>query len=228
MNTSSQVPVNDSDTAVIQAKYFMTPRVVTVRLDTTVRQIALLFKEKNIGAVPVVDRGRKILGMVSKGDLINRAELGIESLTGKEGTSKGMRAEDVMSRNVITVSEQTSFADVAEIMENKHIKHLPVVRKAKLVGIVSRTDVVRMLTARPKGAHVALSSDDDVIRFRVIETLVDILGGGSPITVTVSSGVVELHGTVEDESKLAPSRAAVERISHVVKVMDHRVILQPY
>jgi CBS domain-containing protein len=237
MNTCAQGPV-DSDPgpshgadeeALIQAKQIMSSDVVTAGPETTLREIALLFKEYNIGAVPVVDHDRMILGIVSKGDVICRQELGIGSLTGVVGTSHGLRAQNMMTRNVITVSENTPLADVAEIMQGKRIKHLPVVRKEKLVGIVSRTDVVRVLSARPQGAGAPLSGDDDVIRYKVIETLADILGGGVlGITVKVSKGVVELSGTVLDETKHDPSRLAVERIPHVVQVKDNRVILQSY
>jgi CBS domain-containing protein len=213
----------------IHAKQFMSLDVVTAGPETTVREIALLLKEYDIGALPVVDHSRMILGIVSKGDVISREELGIESLTGTVGTSHGLNAQDLMTRNVITVSEDTSLADVAEKLQNKHIKHLPVVRGGELVGIVSRTDVVRVLSARPPGAGAPASGDDDVIRYKVIETLVDILGGGAPhITVTVSKNVVELHGTVLDETRYRLSRLAVEDIPHVVRVEDHRVILQPY
>lgn len=237
MNTCAQGPV-DTDPgssrgadqeALIQAKQIMSSDVVTAGLETTIREIALLFKEYNIGAVPVVDFDRKILGIVSKGDVINQQELGIGSLTGVVGTSHGLCAENMMTRNIITASETTSLAEVAEIMQIKRIKHLPVVRKEKLVGIVSRTDVVRVLSARPQGAGAPLSRDDDVIRYKVIETLADIMGGGVlGITVKVSKGVVELSGTVLDETKHGPSRLAVERISHVVQVEDNRVILQSY
>jgi CBS domain-containing protein len=215
--------------ALIQARQFMSSNVVTARPETTVREIAVMFKQYDIGAVPVVDSGRTILGIVSKGDVINRQELGIGSLTGTVGSSHGLCAQDIMSSNIITVSEDTSFADVAEIMQNKHIKHLPVVRAEKLIGIVSRTDVVRVLSARPQGAGKPMSGDDDVIRYKVIETLVDILGAGVlHITVTVSKGVVELQGTVVDGARHRPSRLAVERVPHVVRVVDHRVDLQPY
>lgn len=237
MNTCAQDPVDfnpapppDTDEeALIQARQFMSSDVVAARPETTVREIAVMFKQYDIGAVPVVDHARTILGIVSKGDVISRRELGIGSLTGTVGTSHGLCAQDIMSRSIITVPEDTSLADVAEIMQDRHIKHLPVVRAEKLIGIVSRTDVVRVLSARPQGAGAPMSSDDDVIRYKVIETLVDILGSGVlPITVTVSKGVVELHGTVLDDTKLDPSRLAVEGLPHVVRVEDHRVTLQPY
>ena len=238
MNAAAQSPIDSGqdlepgtsqdsgEKALIQAKHFMTANVVTVGPEMRIREVAVVLKEHNIGAVPVVDDNQSLVGIISKGDVTNRQELGIESLTGKVGTSHGLLVQDVMTRDLITVSEQTSFADVAEIQQEKHIKHLPVVRDEKLVGIVSRTDVVRVLSERPEGAGAPTSSDDDVIRLKVIETLMDMLGGGvSHIDVTVSQGVVELQGTVLDEAKHGPSRQAVERIPHVLRVDDQRVVV---
>ena len=104
-----------------------------------------------------------------------------------------------------------------------------VLREKKLVGIVSRADIVRALAARPEGAQAPASSDDDEIRIKVTETLENI-PGTSPwlTTIIVSNGIVDLYGTVEDEAKRDPSRIAVEKIPYIVKVRDHRTVLQPY
>jgi len=204
----------------IRAKDIMTTTVITVQPGTTVRQIALLLGEKHISAVPVVDHG-SLVGIVSEGDLIQ--ELGTETESAPwPGTSgkpeavnakyakwHGKRASDVMTRNVITVFENTSLPEIARTLEAKHIKRVPVMRGAKLTGLVSRSDIVRALAARPEGSPGPVSSDDDM-------------------TVTVSNGIVELDGSVEEEATREPSRVAVEHISYVVEVKDHRNILQPY
>lgn len=224
----------------IRAKDIMTTTVITVQPGTTVRQIALLLGEKHISAVPVVDHG-SLVGIVSEGDLIQ--ELGTETESAPwPGTSgkpeavnakyakwHGKRASDVMTRNVITVFENTSLPEIARTLEAKHIKRVPVMRGAKLTGLVSRSDIVRALAARPEGSPGPVSSDDDMIRYRVIERLMS-MPGTSPwaTTVTVSNGIVELDGSVEEEATREPSRVAVEHISYVVEVKDHRNILQPY
>jgi CBS domain-containing protein len=225
----------------IHAKDIMTTNVVTVGPETTVRNVALLLGEKHISAVPVIDGG-SVLGIVSEGDLIHRQELGTEterlSRPGTSGEteavnddyakSHGMRARDVMARNVITVFEDSSLAEVAKTLETNRIKRVLVMREATLVGIVSRADIVRALAAQREGSLGPVSSDDDLIRYKVIETLMGI-PGTSPwsTTVSVSNGVVELGGSVEDEAARDPSRIAVENIPYVVDVKDHRANLQP-
>jgi CBS domain-containing protein len=241
MNATAQIPIDPGhrsyqgivdpakEGASIQAKHFMKTEVITVGPEARIREVARLFRENDIGAVPVVDQSRTMLGIISKGDLANQKELGIESLTGKVGTSHGMCAQDVMTHDVISVFEDAPLADVVETQQDMHIKYLPVLRKRKLVGIVSREDVVKVLSARPQASTAPTNSDDDVIRLNVIDTLMDILGNGIlQISVVVSNGVVQLHGTVLDDSKLDPSRLAVAAIPHVVQVEDHRVVLQPY
>jgi CBS domain-containing protein len=215
----------------------MTTDVVWVSPSKTVQEIALLMSEKHISAVPVID-DNKLVGIVSEGDLIQREELGTAtSLSGQKrrganadyAKSHGMYASDVMTRRVITVSEDATLADIAEIMQTKRIKRVPVARDARLVGIVSRSNIVQTLATRARGGHEPMDSDDDIIRFKVIEKLMD-MPGTSPwlTTVNVLNRIVELRGAVEDETTLEPSRVAIERIANVVEVKDHRSILQPY
>jgi CBS domain-containing protein len=217
--------------ATIVAKDIMTTDIVTVGPDTTVRRIAQLLSEKHISAVPVLDRG-SLLGIVSEGDLIERQELGTApgpAVHADDLRSHGMCAGDVMTRTVVTVCEDASLAEIAKTLLAEGIKRVIVMRGSKLVGLVSRSDIVRALAARPAGAAGPMSSDDDMIRYRVIETLVN-MPGTSPwaMTVTVSDGVVELGGSIEDEAAREPSRVAIETIPYVVEARDHRALVQPY
>src|SRR6185312_3697543 len=126
--------------------------------------------------------------------------------------------------------EDTPLADIAEIMQTKHIKRVPVTRDAKLVGIVSRSNIVQTLARRPYDTHdEPTDNDDDIIRFKVIDTLMGMPGTSPWLTIVdVLNGVVELSGSVEDETTLDPSRVAIEHIAHVVEVKDRRSIPQPY
>jgi CBS domain-containing protein len=220
----------EGPTAMIQARDIMTAHVVTVTPATTVRDVAALLVNKRIGAVPVVDRGI-VVGIVSEGDLIRRRELGTErsALADGLGKSAGTHVRDVMSQPAIAVGEDTSLADIAKTLESNRIKRVLVMRAAQLVGIVTRADIVGALVARPDGAHAPRSGDDDLIRYKVIQTLLG-MPGTSPwsTSVTVSNGVVELSGVIEDEAKRLPSCRAIEALAHVVAVEDHRTSLQPY
>jgi CBS domain-containing protein len=228
----------------MRAKDIMTTQLITVGLTTTVREIARLLAEKGISAVPVVDRG-ELVGIVSEGDLIHRQELGtdeyrrrsswynivddMEAAAAFEAKAHGMHAREVMTREVISVAGHVTLTEVADIMESNNVKQLPVTRENRLVGIITRADLVRALASRPEGATAPVSSDDEEIRIRTIETL-EAIPGTSPwlTTVVVSEGVVRLYGTVEDEATLRPSREAIGKLKHVVEVGDHRVVLQPY
>jgi CBS domain-containing protein len=249
MNTKSRVKIdrsgNKKDASkpvkirakdILAADFVVAP-VICVEPVKTVREVALLLTTKKISAVPVVDDG-EILGIVSEGDLIQRHELGIDtSVTGQKTSgmnfdydkSHGMYASDVMTRNVVKVSENTSLAEIVEILLAKNIRRVLVTRRAKLVGIVSRSDIVRVLAARPEGAGEPMSGDDDIIRFKVVETLMSVSGTSPWLTaINVSNGVVELSGTVQDEAAREPSRIAVENIPNVVEVEDKRSVLQPF
>jgi CBS-domain-containing membrane protein len=216
----------------------MTTEVVWVSPGKTVQEIAQVMSEKHISAVPVIEND-KIVGLVSEADLIQREELGtattlpgqkIRGANADYAKSHGLYASDVMSRNVIVVSEDTPLAEIVEILQTKQIKRVPVTRNSKLVGIVSRSNIVQTLARRPHhDVHEPMDSDDDIIRFKVIETLMDIRGTSPWLTtVDVLSGVVELNGTCEDETKLEPSHAAIKHIAHVIEVNDHRVVVQAY
>lgn len=224
----------------IRAKNIMTTNVTIVGPDTTVHAIAQLLSDRHISAVMVIDQG-SILGVVSEGDLLHRVELGTapesllplkpNELVSDTSRSKleGIHARDVMTRDVVTLAEDASLADVVKTLQASHIRRVPIVRGEKLVGVVSRADIMRALAARPEGSHGPTSKDDDMIRYQVIETLLSI-PGTSPwaTTVTVSKGIVELHGNIEVEDIRNPSRIAIECIPDVLEVRDHRAIIQPY
>ncbi len=223
--------------AAIRAKDIMTVSVACVSPSTTVRQIALLISEKHVSALPVIDDG-KIVGIVSEGDLVQRAELGTAAsladhrmceASAEYAKAHDMHANDVMTRKVITVSEDSPLAEIAELMQLEEIKRAPVMRDSELVDIVSRSDIVQALARRPQSAPEPTDADDDIIRFKVTETRMGIRGASPwPTIVTVSHGFVELGGAIEDESALALSRAAIKRIPQVIDVKDHRSIPQPY
>lgn len=221
----------------VLATDFVEAPVIYVEPNKTVREIALLLSNKKISAVPVVDDG-EIVGIVSEGDLIQRHELGMETSVAGQGPPKvnidyakshGTHACDVMSRDVITVSEETSLDEIVGTLLAKNIRRVLVMREAKLVGVISRSDIVRVLAARPEGAGKPMSDDDDIIRFKVIEVMMG-MPDTTPwlTTVSVSNGVVELSGTIQNEAAYRASRRAVENIPHVVEVKDKRSVLQPY
>ena len=148
----------------MNARDVMTRDVVSVASDTPMRKIAALLVEKRISGVPVVDGSGAPIGMVSEGDLIGRSEAEREArqdwwlTTLAEGEAVNPEflaslnyptARDMMSAPVISIDEKTSLGEIAEILTEHRIKRVPVVCDGRIVGIVSRADLVRALVARP-------------------------------------------------------------------------------
>ena len=143
----------------MRAVEVMTTKVITVGENASVAEVAKLLAERGISAVPVVDKDNRVIGMVSEGDLLHRTETGTEKcrswwlemmastnqLAGDYIKSHGANVKDVMTRDVISVSDTTPLADIAVLLETNRIKRVPVVRDGKLVGIVSRANLVRAL-----------------------------------------------------------------------------------
>ena len=167
----------------MQARDVMTTQVITVAPDTDVREIAKRLLESGISAVPVVERDGRIIGIVSEGDLMRRSEsdterrsswwLSLLLLPEQKAIdyvkTHGHRAADVMTRRVITANDDASLEEVAEILEKHRIKRVPVVRDDKLVGIVSRANLLHGLVARQTGAKP--STDDWKIKAAVEKNL---------------------------------------------------------
>src|ERR1700751_1567811 len=143
----------------MRAMDVMTSEVITVDENATVQEAAKLLAEHGISAVPVVDKDNQVIGMVSEGDLLHRAETGTErrrswwldmmastnTLAGDYIKSHSGKVKDVMTRTVHSVTETTPVGDIALLLETNRIKRVPVVRDGKLVGIVSRANLVRAL-----------------------------------------------------------------------------------
>jgi len=174
----------------MRAMDVMTTNVVTVGPATSVQEVAKILSERSISGVPVVDAENRLIGIVSEGDLLHRVETGTErrvprrrrswwldrfaadeELARDYVRSHGRTAEDVMTREVVTVGDTTDLAEIANLLETKRIKRVPVVRDGKLVGIVSRANLVRALAA--VGGQLAgdVASDDRTIRQRLLTEL---------------------------------------------------------
>jgi CBS domain-containing protein len=221
----------------------MTKRVVTVGPETPVQQVAQLLLERRISAVPVVDADGRVLGIVSEGDLIGRPEIGPArrrswwlALLGGTGESAaeyvrthGGHAKDVMTRAVVTVREDAPLGDVARLLEERRIKRVPVVRRGKLVGIVSRADLLRALASAKARTRPAARSSDQTIREKLLKAL-DRQSWAvlAQVNVTVTEGVVHLWGLVDSEEQRRALRVAAEEITGVRGVQDHLGTVAPY
>jgi CBS domain-containing protein len=220
----------------------MTAKVVTVTPDTPVGEVARILLERRISGVPVVDTSGRLVGIVTEGDLMRRPELETErrrpwwlgmvaderAQAEEYAKAHGSRAEDVMTRNVVTVTEDTPVSDIARLLERHRIKRVPVVRDGTLVGIVSRANLIQGLAAHREAAP-APARDDRSIREQITRTF-DREGWVThgPLNVIVRNGVVELWGFVESREERDALRVAAQSVPGVVAVEDHLGTVQPW
>jgi len=217
----------------------MTSNVITVGPDADVAAVASLMTEHRISAVPVVDRGR-VVGIVSEGDLLRRVETGtapaphrprwLSLFSGDVDATDYVRSHarkvvDVMSRNVVTVADHTPLAEIAAILESRHIKRVPVLRDGKLVGIVSRANLLQAMASSGQPQRTEQTSDDRAIR----ETLIREISGQSWSTpdanIIVEQGVVHLWGIVQSEDQRRALMVAAENTPGVKGIEDHMGIM---
>jgi CBS domain-containing protein len=220
----------------MRAADVMMSEVITVGEDASVQEAARLMAEHGISAVPVVDRDKRVVGMVSEGDLLHRAETGTErrrswwldmvasanQLAGEYVKSHSGCVKDVMTRDVISVTEETGVADIAILLETNRIKRVPVLLDGRLVGIVSRANLVRALAMtineRPSGAE----ADDRAIRDRLLAELkAQKWAEVAPANITVKDGVVHLWSSYYSDQEKRALVVAAESIPGVRRVEDH-------
>jgi CBS domain-containing protein len=218
----------------MQARDIMTARVATVAPDTPIEEIARRLIERGVSALPVTDARGILLGIVSEGDLLRRPEIGTakrpswwlalllepEERAAQYIKTHGRVAKDIMSSPVLTVEEDTELADIAELLERRHIKRVPVVRGRKLVGIVSRANVLQGIAAA-KSDETARVSDQE-IRADVIDRLHREAGvRDEHINVTVVDGIVHLWGAVQTRPELEAARVVVENARGIRGIKNH-------
>ena len=220
----------------MRAMDVMTSKVITIDEAATVPEAATLLAEHGISAVPVVDKHHRVIGMVSEGDLLHRAETGTErrrswwlemvsstnKLAGEYIKSHSAKVKDVMTRDVLSVTEETPVADIAVLLETNRIKRVPVLRDGRLVGIVSRANLVRALAMTINEAADGAGADDRAIRDKLLTELkAQKWAEVSPANVTVKDGVVHLWSSYLSEREKRALVVAAESIPGVRRVEDH-------
>jgi CBS domain-containing protein len=232
------------------ARDIMTGSVHTATPGEKVKAIAQLMLDKRISAVPVVDGGA-VVGIVSEGDLMRRPETGTEprhswwlglfasgeEIAGEYVKSHGLTAADVMTRNVVMVSPDMPVAEVAELLERRHIKRVPVVHNGTLVGIISRANIIRGLATHKEKISALLrnfaakakageAADDSAIRKDVVKKLRDSgLDNEAMVNPIVADGVVHLWGAAGSETERDAIRLAAESAHGVTSVVCHIGVL---
>lgn len=226
----------------MHAADIMTRSVITVAPSTPILEAITLMLEKRISGLPVVDAAGVLVGIVTEGDFLRRAETGTEKkrprwlqflrsttqIADEYVRTHGRRVADVMTADVITVPETALLEDVVSGMERHHVRRLPVVDSTQhLVGVVSRTDLLRALIDSLPVA-ICPPADDAALRDHVMAELNrQQWASDGRVTVSVTSGTVTLGGIVFDLRERDALRVAAENIPGVQRVEDHLDFVDP-
>jgi CBS domain-containing protein len=218
----------------MRAHQIMTRSVVSVTPDTSILEAANTMLQKHVSGLPVIDGAGKLVGIVSEGDFIRRAEIGTGRkrsrwLTFILGPGKsasdfvqehGRRVSEVMTRSPLTVTEDTAVAEIVDLMERNNVKRVPVMRGDRLVGIVTRANLLQAVSSLAREVPDP-TADDDHIRNRVIDALEKNDWCPFGLSVLVRDGIVHLSGVITTEQARQAAVVAAGNVQGVKKVHDH-------
>ena len=215
----------------------MTHCVITTTPESTIEEVAQAMIQHRISGIPVVITGGTVVGIVTEGDLLRCAEFGAgEShkrwfelfiASGRPGQdherSHAFHVREVMTGKLVCVSPDTPLAEAVALMESRLIKRLPVLRDGRLVGIVSRADLLRALTELLPKISTAAVSDSDIRKRLLAEIGKQPWAARTKIDATVEDGTVELRGVIFDASDREALRLVAEKVPGVKRVRDDLV-----
>ena len=216
----------------------MVRQVITTGPNSTVRDVATILSTNHISAVPVVGEDGELLGIISEGDLLRRSETHTErqrswwlewlrtneTLAIEFVKSHSRRVSDLMSRNVITAGPDTPLREIATLLEHNRIKRVPIMQNGKLVGLVSRANLVQALASQ-REESAATTPDDTALREAMMANLEkEPWARSALINVTAHSGTIDLWGLVSSDAEKEAIRVIVEITPGVGPVNDNLVV----
>jgi CBS domain-containing protein len=225
----------------MKAVDLMTTNVITIVEDATVQDAAALMLGNRISALPVVDRSGKLVGIVSEGDLMRRAELGtererswwLELLTANRDLASdyvkahGRKVSEVMTRKVVSAPPNTPINTIALLLEKYAIKRVPILDHGKLDGIVARANLLQALAGMTVETPMRQAAKDAEVREEILARL-----SGAPwrpwlLNVTVHEGVADLWGIAKAAEEKNAAGVAAENAPGVAAVNNH-IIVRPH
>jgi CBS domain-containing protein len=225
----------------MKAEDVMTRDVISIDPDSTVLQAARLMLQHRISGLPVIDANGQLVGVLSEGDFLRRRETNTEKrrsrwleflmgpgrIAAEYTHSHGCKVSEAMTRNPQTVSETASLEDIVELMERHRIKRVPVLCGDEVVGIVTRSNLMRAMVSVAR-AMPPVATDDTAIRQRLLDEVQKAdWAPSATIDVVVRDGIVELWGVIVDDRQREALKVAAENISGVKAVKDHLVWVEP-
>jgi CBS-domain-containing membrane protein len=222
----------------MKATDVMVSNVITVDVNATVGDTAAILLNNHISGAPVVDEKGGLVGIVSEGDLMRRPEIGtarrrswwLELISTKWASaneyikSHSRKVADVMTRNVITAKPDTPLGDIAALLERNRIKRVPIVEGSKLVGLVSRANILQALASAAKKLPSLASPDDNELRKKVVSRMASEAWRPTMLTVTVQDGTVDLWGLVHSVEQKKAAQLAAETTPGVRAVVNNIIV----
>jgi CBS domain-containing protein len=221
----------------MNAAEIMIHPVVAIRPETTVAEAARLMLSHRISGLPVLDRNGTVLGIISEGDLLRRAETGTERrrprwleflaspgrLAQDYALANARKVSDVMTAPVVSVAPDTPIEEIVRVMERRRVKRLPVIENARLVGIITRADLVRAFLASLPPERAAILPDAEIRKRIEDEIARQPWAPRASIEVHVVRGEVELRGIVTDQRARTALQIIAENVAGVRRVR-HRLV----
>ncbi len=224
----------------MQVREVMTYGVIGVPETATLAEAVETMLRSHVSALFVFDADRALIGVLSEGDLLRRGELGserkrprwLELLIGSGRLAEayahehGRKVGEVMTRNVETISEGAELGEAVDRMIHRRIKRLPVLRGEVVVGVISRSDLLKgLLAATPGGA----GSHPDAEIKAAIQADLDKLGWAprASVRVEVANGVVTFAGAITDRRLREGLKVIAENTAGCVAVHDHMAWIEP-
>jgi CBS domain-containing protein len=218
----------------MRAHHIMTQHVISIDADASIVDAAKMMLRYHISGLPVIGASGKLIGIVSEGDFIRRAEIGTEAKRGRWlkflfGTGRiaadfvhahGRKVGEIMTPNPLTVTEDTPLDKIVRIMESSGVKRLPVLRGDRLVGIVTRSDFLATV-ADLAGTAAGPAADDERIRTEVAAAIAQAAWRPCKLKVTARDGIVSLSGVVESKNARLATIVAAENVAGVKQVVDN-------
>jgi CBS domain-containing protein len=218
----------------MRAHQIMTRSVISITPDATILEAAKTMLRHHVSGLPVVDAAGTLVGIVSEGDFVRRSEIGTQRKRGRwlkfllgSGSAAtdyvheyGRKVSDVMTSEPLTVTGDATLDEIVTLMETNGVKRLPVMSGDKLVGIVSRANLLQAVASLAREIPDP-TADDDHIRSRVIATIEKNDWSPFGLNVIVRDGIVHLSGVITEERSRQAAMVAAQNVAGVQKVHDH-------
>ena len=225
----------------MRAKQVMTRQIHAVTADASVYDAAQVLLNAGISAAPVIDADGTLIGIVSEADLMYRSEIG--TVPGKSWLQRLLaddailandyirahshRVADVMTKNLVTADERATLGEIATLMQRHRVKRIPIVRDGKVVGIVSRANLLQGLLAREPASSEDPAANEAVRTLVTSEFARHGWATSQTSCVVAENGVVHLWGYVNSDAVRDAYRIAAENVRGVKRVENHMKVLPP-